>query len=207
MALVFDAIDKTDISNAIAAGGRIWYNPILDRLKRKIKDSFMNNDVAKCCYCSRLFVGEFNMVVDIEHVLPQGQIPFDSERFAVTNLNIACKRCNMEIKKGDTSFIVSIPKMGKSYYQSNHYKFVHPNLDIYTDHITLKNIRWGDAIFVKYILRNKDKALYTYEYFRLKELEVDTINKAQGTKTTSTLSLNIREELRNAILKLLTKLQ
>lgn len=204
MPLVFDNNDHADIALAIADGGKVWYNEKLTRLKTKIKDSFIFQDTSKCCYCARLFKGEFRMVIDIEHVLPQAS--FSTERFIISNLNVACKRCNMDIKNNDTSFIVSIPAMGTNYYQSNHYKIIHPNLDVYTDHIVLKTIRRGDAIFIKYVTKNQDKGKFTYDYFKLSELEIDTINNAQGVSTSRSLSASISEAIRNTLLKLLTKI-
>lgn len=204
MALAFNAIDQVDINTAIAAGGRIWYNPCLERLKRKIKDNFTSNDTSQCCYCARLFVGEFNMVIDIEHVLPQDIFP--SERFTISNLNIACKRCNMEIKKADTGFITNIPAMGTNYYQTQHYQIVHPNLDNYTNHIVLKTIRRGNLVFIKYVLKDHVKAKFTYNYFKLKDLEIDTINNAQGTNKIKLLNLNISDKIRTSLLSLLTRI-
>ncbi|MFN8283999.1 MAG: hypothetical protein U0U67_12340 [Chitinophagales bacterium] len=204
MPLNFDSVDIADINTAIAAGGRIWYNDCLDRLKTKIKNSFTTQDVSQCCYCARLFNGEFNMVIDIEHVLPQQSFP--TERFIIPNLNIACKRCNMEIKKGDTSFIVNTAVMGTNYYQSHHYLFIHPNLDVYTRHIVLKTVRSGGLIFIKYILKDKHKAQYTYDYFLLKELEIDTINNAQGSRPSSNISATISNNLRRSFLSLLTRI-
>jgi hypothetical protein len=204
MPLVFDTNDYADINAAIAAGGRIWYNKCLDRLKRKIKDNFTNNNTSQCCYCARLFAGEFNMVIDIEHVLPQNVFP--AERFTISNLNVACKRCNLEIKKADTSFITCIPTMGTNYYQSQHYQIVHPNLDDYTSHIVLKTIRRGKWIYIKYMLKNQNKAKFTYDYFKLKDLEVDTINKAQGTKSSKPLNTKISHHIRRSLLSLLTRI-
>ncbi|MES1181990.1 MAG: HNH endonuclease [Flavobacterium sp.] len=204
MALVFDATDNADIITANAAGGKIWKNKCLDRLKQKIKDDFIFDDTSQCCYCARLFKGEFRMVIDIEHILPQSI--FSTERFAIANLNVACKRCNMEIKKADTSFILSIPNMGINYYQSQHYKIIHPNLDTYTTHIVLKTVRNGNAIFIKYVKKDDQKGKYTYDYFKLNELELDTINKAQGGKANKTISALISDKVRNALLNLLTKI-
>lgn len=112
----------------------------------------------------------------------------------------------MEIKKSDTSFIASIPAMGVNYYQSQHYQFIHPNIDTYTTHITLKTIRRGDLIYIKYILKDQDKAKFTYDYFKLKDLEVDTINKAQGAKSTKPLNAKISDGIRRSLLNLLTRI-
>ncbi|AZB33994.1 HNH endonuclease [Chryseobacterium bernardetii] len=203
MSLIFDEQDLNDIAIAEEAGGKIWYNSTLDRLKRKIKDSFTNCETAQCCYCARLFKGEFNMVIDLEHVLPQEH--YSTERFNLNNLNIACKRCNMEIKKSDTSFIANKVLMGTNYYDSIHYKIVHPNLDTYANHIIIKQMREGDLILYKYICKDKQKGKYTYDYFKLNELEIDTINEAQGIKQTIK-TLFIPENFRRRFLQLLTKI-
>lgn len=203
MALIFDEIDLADIETATNEGGKIWYNPALERLKTKIKDHYILNNTSKCCYCSRLFHGEFRMVIDIEHILPQAH--FTSERFSIQNLNVACKRCNMGIKKDDRTFIHTSLTI-RDFYNSVHYKFIHPNLDVYTNHLLLKTIRIGDSIFNKYIIKNQEKGLFTYEYFELKKLEIDTINKLQGIEETKNLSLKIKGALRNTLLKLITKI-
>lgn len=204
MALVFNDIDIADINKAKAEGGKIWYNKDLERLKRKIKDNFIFNDTSKCCYCSRLFVGEFRMVIDIEHVLPQQA--FQSEMFNLLNLNVSCKRCNMEIKNDNIDFIQNIEAMGTDYYNPIHYKIIHPNLDNYENHLLLKTIRSGDLIFIKYIKQNELKGKYTYDYFELEDLEIDTINQAQGIKPGNSLNSNIKGFIRINFLKLLTKL-
>lgn len=155
----------------------------------------------RCCYCSRLFVGEFRMVVDIEHILPQSQ--FGSERFVPNNLNIACKRCNMEIKKADLSFIVDIPAMGTDYYNSIHYKIIHPNLDVYNNHLVRKELRTNNIALVKYSWANNDKGLFTYQYFKLNELEIDTLNSAQGLPRRSNYIAYITDNVRRKLLKIL----
>lgn len=204
MALVFDMEDFADIDTAKNAGGKIWENKCLERVKQKIKDNFINDDTSQCCYCARSFKGEFRMVIDIEHILPQSV--FSTERFEIQNLNVACKRCNMEIKRADTSFINSIPNMGVNYYHSQHYKLIHPNLDTYTDHIVVKTARTGNSIINKYVYKNNLKGKYTYEYFRLAELEIDTINNAQGGKSNSTISTLISNRIRGALITLLMRI-
>jgi len=203
MALIFDELDLVDIETAINAGGRIWYNTTLDRLKGKIKDFYTSNDTSKCCYCAKLFQGEFRLVIDIEHVLPQAH--FASERFVVQNLNVACKRCNMLIKKDDLTFLFN-PAIANNYYDSSHYKLIHPNLDVYTDHLILNTFRNGDSILNKYVIKTIDKGLFTYQYFQLQETEIDTISKAQGIKENRGLTDKIRGAIRIRLYQLLVKI-
>ena len=204
MALVFDNQDRINITAALAAGGNVWENKILSEVKRKIKDYYLAKPLPKCCYCSRLLVDEFNMVIDIEHVLPQSR--YSDLRFVEQNLNIACKRCNMEIKKARLDFIVDVLAMGTNYFQSNHYKLIHPNLDNYNDHLKVISGRNGEIIFNKYHIITQTKGKYTYDYFELKEFEVNNLNEAQGISKTTILSRGIPNYLRNQVLKILSKI-
>ena len=201
MAIVFTTQDHADIATAINQGGDVWKNRLLDNVKTKIKNYYLLVPSPRCCYCSRLFVGEFRMVVDIEHILPQSQ--FGSERFVQNNLNIACKRCNMEIKKSDISFIQNITTMGADYYNSIHYKLIHPNLDIYEDHLIRNELRNKNIILVKYSWKNNGKGLFTYQYFKLDELEIDTLNTAQGITLRQDFLSSITDKVRRKLLKIL----
>ncbi|MEJ5092625.1 HNH endonuclease [Sphingobacterium faecium] len=201
MAIVYTIKENADIAAAIAQGGKIWSNVLLNDVKTKIKNHYFLVQFPRCCYCSRLFVGEFRMVVDIEHILPQSQ--FGSERFVPDNLNIACKRCNMEIKKADLSFIVDIVAMGTDYYNSIHYKIVHPNLDIYDNHLVRKEYRTNNFALVKYSWSNNDKGLFTYKYFKLNELEIDALNNAQGLPGQNNFINSITNRVRHKLIKML----
>jgi len=205
MPLNFENQDNINIRTAITAGGNVWANPLLNDVKRKIKDYYIENELPKCCYCSRLFVGEFRMVIDIEHILPQSK--YSSLRFDELNLNVACKRCNMEIKKARLDFIVDEIVMGTNYYQSQHYKIIHPNIDKYDDHLKIITGRNGNIILNKYVILTKNKGQFTYDYFELKEFEMNNLNEAQGIKKLSTLSREIPDYLRNQIIKILSKIK
>jgi hypothetical protein len=78
------------IQEVIEEGGDIWANPKLDLLKRKIKDYYREKLNDRCCYCRKNTVGEFNMVLDIEHVLPKGK--FEKFMFNPQNMSMSCKR-------------------------------------------------------------------------------------------------------------------
>jgi len=101
-------LTQEDISNiqiAIREGGKIWSSPHIAGFKRSIKDYYRVQQNEQCCYCKRVTVGEFRMVLDIEHILPKGNQAYRKYMFEPKNLSIACKRCNMKIKKQDVSFV------------------------------------------------------------------------------------------------------
>ena len=57
------------------------------------------------------------------------------------------------------------------------------NFDNYFDHLSYESTIKNEKKMIKYVVLNSSaKGQYTYEYFRLKELEVDTINNAQGIR-------------------------
>ena len=47
-----------------------WDDDLFKSLKAKIKDEFLK-DEKQCCYCAKDFMGEFKLVIDIEHILPK----------------------------------------------------------------------------------------------------------------------------------------
>lgn len=143
-----------------------------------------------CCYCQANQHGEFKLDIDPEHILPASKYKHYS--FTIWNLSVACKRCNMLIKRSRTDFI------NKKFLQedsSNHYKFIHPNFDDFEKHMEITVQQKGRKRIVKYLVYSKDKGQYTFEYFRLAELEINNFNKAQGIKT-APLDSNAVEEVK-----------
>ncbi|WP_446083290.1 HNH endonuclease [Acinetobacter sp. 1125_18A] len=155
----------------------------------------------RCCYCYRDQTGEFSFVLDIEHILPKSV--FNDCFYDLDNLSISCKRCNMNIKKDDYSFLKSdllslakklnpsrrvyfkrkdiIHKLSfkKDYFNSSLYSIIHPNLDKYDDHIDyIKSDYKGNRLTIYKPITQKGK--YTYEYFRLNEFEINSFKQAQG---------------------------
>lgn len=195
-----------------------WGDPLLSLLKNKIKEEFLS-EVKQCCYCARSFHGEFKFVIDIEHILPKSL--FKKQMLDLANLSIACKRCNMMIKRdrvdfleGQLSEVADFFKNNKAendrekflknvgdkifkdncllFEKSEYYKFIHPNLDEYYSHLDIEEIRKKGNIFKKYYPEDS-KGSYTYEYFKLNELEQGDLNMFQGIRfraNNSTLILN-----------------
>jgi len=119
-----DANDQQIIQEALARGGSVWDDATLEPVKRKIKQYYRDNGGEQCCYCRREMRDEFNMVIDIEHVLPKSL--FRDFMFELFNLNISCKRCNMRIKKERTDFLVDQATIAANANQSDQYLMVHP---------------------------------------------------------------------------------
>lgn len=195
--------DIKNIESAIEAGGDIWNNPLVKDFKDRVKIYYRNLGNEQCCYCKKNSHGEFKLVLDIEHILPKGQPEFRELMFVLTNLNVACKRCNMNVKGTRTDFVHDINNAANNHEDSNQYKFIHPNSDVYFNHIAYIQRIENDKKLIKYkVLNNSAKGEHTYKYFRLMELEIDSINQAQGLKQKSEFSekidQSIQERLRNA---------
>ena len=175
--LKFDNSHITAIKKAMLEGGEVWYNACLKPVKLEIKSHYRGVK-NRCCYCRRSLRGEFNLVIDIEHVLPQSLYP--KYIFSMKNLGIACKRCNMRIKGNNIDFLNSTFKKNKPFYKEN-YKIIHPNLDNYSKNLKRIVLEEDDFTFVKYtVVNGSSKGQYTYDFFKLHEFEEDQINKAQG---------------------------
>jgi hypothetical protein len=198
---MFTIEDVIIIKEVIKDGGDKWNNPKLLPVKTKIKNYYRTRLNEQCCYCRKNFEGEFNMVIDIEHILPKNK--YEKLMFIPLNLSISCKRCNMKIKGHDISFITSVGDIDINPFESENYKFIHPNLDDY-----FLNLKY----FVQISNNNKivkykpisPKGAYTYKYFRLKELEIESLNKAQGIISNS-LNDDIPAEIANELNELFVK--
>lgn len=200
---VLDNADIAIIEQVIAAGGDIWENPSIKPVKRKIKDHYRAVLNENCCYCRRDTTDEFNMVLDIEHVLPKAV--YSTYMFTPFNLSVSCKRCNMEIKKDKVTFLNNPAIPPANAQDTNNYKLIHPNFDIYSEHLTKEVYQYDDKKLVKYsVVDTSPKGLYTKEFFELDKFEQDSFNNAQGiTTSTKTFSDLIPDDLIKEIQDLL----
>ncbi|HGY5076015.1 TPA: HNH endonuclease [Citrobacter gillenii] len=179
--IVFSAEEISLMHRAIGQGHTFWSDSSLTDLKRKIKNHLREKQVECCCYCSRNIDDEFNMVLDIEHVIPKSKIV--AEMFEMSNLAVSCKRCNMRIKGEDVSFIngdFNHFKQRGIYYQSGSYKFLHPNLDEWDDNLVYNVAQQNRRKVVYYqVLNGSAKGAFTKEYFELDKIQVNTFDEAQ----------------------------
>jgi hypothetical protein len=163
------------------AGVVDWDSPHLVALKQRIKKLHLLVGKKRCCYCRKLFNDEFMMVVDIEHVIPKKKHGWCI--FSPVNLTLACKRCNMMIKKDRTDFLVDESEefLKQNIEESTTYSFIHPNLDKYTEHLRYVMSSVDDVTFVHYLDDSASpKGKRTFEFFRLKDAEVDELDLVQG---------------------------
>ncbi len=187
--------DVNNIKSAIEAGGKTWSSAHISDFKQRVKNYYRTAQNEQCSYCKRVTLGEFKMVLDIEHILPKGEAEFKKFMFDPKNLCVSCKRCNMEIKGADTSFIVVGSSFEEEFYASKKYLFLHPHSDNYWDSINYSVAIENDIQLIQYTVVNDcPKGLYTYDYFRLAQLEIDIVNEAQGIAT-EVISPSIDEDL------------
>lgn len=177
----FDVEEQRLMDHAVAQGHKFWSDDSLEVLKRKIKDYLRDNQTHCCCYCSRNIDDEFNMVLDIEHIIPKSKIV--SEMFQMNNLAVSCKRCNMRIKGEDVSFIngdFEHFKEAGDYYQSDSYKFIHPNLDTWDENLNYIVAQVNRKKVVYYqVVGDSPKGVYAKEYFELDKIQANTFDEAQ----------------------------
>ena len=181
-----------------------WDDEELKVLKSKIKEHLKTNFNEQCCYCKRGFEDEFNMVIDIEHILPKSK--FRALTFDIKNLNLSCKRCNMKIKKERIDFLVDKINAYTNRYNPNNYLLIHPNLDIYKENLNFINFTLDDEKFIKYIPLSA-KGKFNYKYFYLDKIERSTFNLVQGTKNnlefnSENIQFEIFEKLDNILKKM-----
>lgn len=170
----FSDEENQKIKNAYTSS-KPWNADNIDEIKRKIKNFHLHINHNLCCYCQRSLRDEFQMVIDVEHILPSSL--YKQFTFEIWNTSASCKRCNMRIKKDRVDFINT---ENKNFLQSAHYKFAHPNFDPPFEHLKIQSIQDGPDMFVQYRLITNDKGKYTYDYFELQKIEVFYLNKAQG---------------------------
>jgi len=152
----------------------------LTLVKGRIRDLHKERHGDRCCYCRFPLHGGGHFIVDPEHVLPKSRDSYRPLSFELWNLAIACKRCNMRYKGQKIDFVVDSANAG-SFQDSANYRLIHPNFDLYKDHILFRIEMNDDATLVKYTKRpGSDKGDYTYSYFNLQEREVDSFDAGQG---------------------------
>lgn len=148
--------------------------------KVKIRDLHRARHGDRCCYCRFPLHGGGHFIVDPEHVLPKSLDSYRPLAYTVWNLGIACKRCNMQYKRAKIDFVIDAVT-ATAFQDSANYRLIHPNFDLYKEHISINMEMNDDTTLIKYTKRpGSEKGLYTYDYFNLQEREVGTFDAAQG---------------------------
>ncbi|MEQ4672211.1 HNH endonuclease [Providencia manganoxydans] len=163
------------------------FEEIYDSLKKIMK----NKQKYKCCYCGASFIGSHEINIDVEHILPSSI--FDLLTLYLSNISVACKRCNMGIKHDDLSFFekdkdcYEILNKSKIIGDSLDYKIIHPNHDVYSDYIKKININHNENI-IPFFIKNvhETKAAYHYNYFQLEKITRSYLDMIQGIEPRKT---------------------
>lgn len=194
-----DEFTFTDIEKEVIASALLTQKPwdwepsgelgeVLKSVKNKIRDLHMARHGNRCCYCRNNLMGGGPFVIDREHVLPKSIEAYKAFIYEVWNLGISCKRCNIEYKNNKIDFVID-PNDAEALRTSLNYRLIHPNFDLYKDHIRFSRTQDDDITIVKYTkVPGSEKGNYTYDYFKLRDLEVGSFDEAQGVPVTDHLS-------------------
>ncbi|MDV2905223.1 hypothetical protein R0H17_26740 [Phytobacter diazotrophicus] len=175
----FSEDEVSMVSACINKGHSSWKDECLKELKSRIKEHLKVRQDHVCCYCLRNLHGEFNFVIDIEHILPKHR--FTNFMFTLDNLAASCKRCNMKMKGRRIDFITENFDNNPNPFASENYFFIHPNSDHFEEHIAFTHTQIGREIAIFYnVIDNSPKGLFSYDFFRLDKLVKNSFDKAQG---------------------------
>jgi len=204
MCYELDENDFEAIESARVDTGDPWKSKYVKGLKKKVKAHYRAARGEVCCYCVCNTHGEHNYVLHIEHVLPQSHPHFSRYIFEPKNLSVACLRCNFE-KGADISFLTSMDNAKARPFDSETYKFIHPNFDSYHDHLDYTVTIRNKKKLIKYsVVNQSEKGKYTYVYFKLHDLEVNSFNMAQGAEGDVELSTSIPDKIARKIEEITT---
>jgi hypothetical protein len=162
----------------------------LRSVKRRIQDFHLKRQGSTCCYCRTNLLGGGPFMTDREHVLPKSR--FRSLTYTISNLSVSCKRCNLQFKKNRIDFVVDHESVEAKHDQSDQYLFAHPNFDYLDELIERLSTQVNRKVAVTYKVSNQLKAHFTYEYFNLKELEIDSFQESQGGRSLDEVEQEVR---------------
>ncbi len=164
--------------------------------KKRIWDFQLKRHNDTCCYCRTNLHGAGPFMTDREHVLPKSKTAYKAYIFAIWNLAAACKRCNMQLKKASDAFVID--KVAEvALKTAENYLLVHPNFDRWEEHLHRVSAQVDANILVFYGLsQGSKKAVYTHDFFKLRDLEINSFDAAQGLvaeDTPTMLAMAIRD--------------
>lgn len=176
--------DEESAVTAALAKAKPWDedNELIKSVKTKLRTHHLARHGNTCCYCKTILHGAGYFMIDREHILPKGNVAYKPYSFTTWNLSISCKRCNMQLKGEDDSFVVDKINPA-SFTLGSNYQLLHPNFDQWDQHLCRDARQVNMKYVVKYTLISMSpKGQYTYDYFDLKGLETDSFDAAQGVK-------------------------
>lgn len=157
-------------------------NDLIKSVKTKIQDHHLTRHGKTCCFCRTILHGGGYFMIDREHMLPKGNDIYRPYSFSTWNLSVSCKRCNMQFKGEDDSFVVNKTDPAR-FISSDNYLLLHPNFDKWDDHLCREARQVNTKILVKFTRTSSNpKGDYTYNYFHLEDLEINSFDEVQGAK-------------------------
>ena len=194
---MFSIKERIAISNALKMRKPWDYkSKSIDSAKNKLRQHHLKKQKNKCCYCRMILNASNPFVVDREHVLPKTYFPQFS--YEVDNISVACKRCNMSIKKTKRDFIIWEKHTCLIDSLAVGFKFIHPNIDNFSDYISVEIRQIDDSSCIIYTITNKcEKSKYHYDYFDLESIMISGFNVAQSALEDPTMS-DLVEKFQNS---------
>ncbi|UWQ53032.1 HNH endonuclease [Leisingera caerulea] len=141
-------------------------------LKKRLKDFHLARQKNCCCYCSHSFQNR-PIEQDREHIIPKSKHP--ELTFSVENLAVACKTCNMSVKKAKTSHLRGFRHGGlrnpNRIGDPCNYNIPHPNVHNWLDHLRYEFRQSGREVVCHYSAKTT-RGRFAYYFFKLDELEI-----------------------------------
>ena len=149
------------------------YCDTIKLLKDRIKAFHLQRQSNCCCYCGQS-LNNRPIEQDREHIIPKGTQP--ELTFAVENLAVACKTCNMSVKGTKTYHLRGYRRGGLrdpgNILNGCNYNIPHPNIHDWEMHIRYEFQQGGRQVTVCHYQPLTRRGLFAYHFFRLDELEV-----------------------------------
>lgn len=196
----FTADEETVISQALLNADP-WDsedNDELKAIKGRIRDYHLQRHKYTCCYCRAGLRGRGNFTIDREHILPKKK--YKNLTFAMSNLSVSCKRCNMEYKKNKIDFVINSATVEAAHTDSSRYRFVHPNYDNWSDHLSRIGFQYDTFELVVFrVLGGSEKGDYTYRYFKFDRYCAESLDIAQGIQGMDEMGLELLNQLAGSL--------
>lgn len=104
-------------------------------LRGAIRRHYLKEQDNYCAYCGRLRQDFHGYNWDIDHIIPKSTHPhytYEPKNFAIT-----CKECNIS-KDNKNVLVPGVNALGDYPYNLQDYTIVHPHLDNYSTHLTVR---------------------------------------------------------------------
>lgn len=162
-------VDKLK-KKSLTAQERIFVTAIVG-FKNRVKEFHLKRQKNHCCYCGQNLRNR-PIEQDREHIIPKRKAT--PLTFSVFNLAVACKTCNMSVKKGKTSHLRGYRRNGlhdaKVILSSKNYNIPHPNVHDRNDHIEHYSRTENGCTVTHYQPKTK-RGRFAYYFFKLDEQE------------------------------------